>query len=60
VQDVLQRKVTWEEAATAMVNAFTQTLNIEFIQGELTERERERAHKLYEEKYTNPAWTERV
>jgi lipoyl(octanoyl) transferase len=60
VEAALARQVTWENAAAAISSAFEQTLHLKLIQGELTEWEIDRARKLCEEKYANPAWTERV
>jgi lipoyl(octanoyl) transferase len=60
VETALAKRVTWENAAAAISSAFEQTLHLKLIQGELTEWEIDRARKLCEEKYANPAWTERV
>jgi lipoate-protein ligase A len=60
VEDALGRKVSWEEAGEAFVQAFTNALNLDLEEGELSEWEKVRAEELVGEKYGNPAWTERV
>jgi lipoate-protein ligase A len=51
---------TWDEAAQAMVKAFSQTLDIEFVVSELTQLERDMAIKLAAQKYASPDWINRV
>lgn len=60
VQLALNRTVTWEAAAAAVIEAFAQVLNLDFVREELTAEEKERAGALVEEKYGNPHWTARV
>lgn len=57
VEQVLGRKVTWDEAAQAFVQAFQQTLNIQLLLAELSAEERECAQGLVKEKYGNLGWT---
>ncbi|GAP05750.1 MAG TPA: lipoate--protein ligase family protein [Anaerolinea thermolimosa] len=60
VEAVLNRTVSWEEAARAMISAFETTLGISLTPGELTPQEANRAQALMEEKYAHPSWTFRV
>ncbi len=60
VESALSRRVTWRQAADAMARAFQQTLNLELVRGDLTDGEKARARALMEEKYTHPAWTDRL
>ena len=56
----LQRVISWETAAQALVGAFRQRLGIEFERGELLGSEKARAEELIREKYAHPDWTKRV
>lgn len=56
----LQRVISWETAAQALVGAFRQRLGIEFEHGELSGSEKTRAEELIQEKYAHPDWTKRV
>ncbi len=52
--------ISWFQAAQAFIQAFSESLNIDFQTAEITSSELARAELLLEEKYANPAWTERV
>ena len=54
------RPVTWEQAAAAFRQAFTQVLSLDLTDSALTEQEAARAAQIAAEKYSQPAWTERV
>lgn len=60
VENVLGRKVSWEEAAQAFISAFKDELNLEFEQGDLTKSEQDRAIELVGIKYSQQEWTGRV
>ena len=60
VEAALGRKVTWEQAANALAVSFGQTLNLEFVESELSEWETDRARALVEEKFSHPDWTGRI
>ncbi len=60
VETVLNRVVSWEEAADAFVSAFTDTLKLDLEVTELTSTELARAEELVQEKYAHPSWTERI
>jgi lipoate-protein ligase A len=49
----------WERTARSFVKGFEAQLGICFQRGEVSRSESERAKELVEEKYANPAWTER-
>jgi len=51
VEQILGRRVTWEEAVAAMVSAFQEKLGIEFEQSQLTKEEYDLAQVLKKEKY---------
>jgi lipoate-protein ligase A len=57
VETVLGRAVSWEEAADAFVQAFSDTLSLELVPGEISRSEKQRAEELFVNKYANPDWT---
>ena len=59
VEAIVQKQITWEQAAAAFVKGFEVQLGINFIRGELSASESARAEELVREKYANTAWTER-
>jgi lipoate-protein ligase A len=52
--------ISWEEAAAAFENAFTEILNIQFLPGSLTPEEQDRTQQLVNGKYTDESWTGRI
>ncbi len=60
VEMVLDRAVSWEEAAEAFAWAFTETLNLKLEPAELTLTEKSRAEELVKEKYAHPSWNKRI
>lgn len=60
VESVLQRVVSWEQAAESLITAFSDTLQIKFEDTQLTSTEIDYAEKLKKEKYAHPNWTERI
>ncbi|MCJ7696066.1 MAG: hypothetical protein MUO40_11690, partial [Anaerolineaceae bacterium] len=60
VERELGYSITWEEAASAVIQAFETVLNLKFVPGELTSFEAERAEQLMQEKYGHDSWTFRV
>ncbi len=60
LEAALGREVSWEEAAEALVQAFSARLGGKLTEGELSPGERARAEALLEEKYANPRWLRRV
>lgn len=60
VAEVLQREVSWEEAAAAMARGFAEALNLILDESPPTPKEIELAAKLREEKYANEEWNYRI
>jgi len=60
VAEGLGRPVSFLQAADAFIRGFTETLNIEFVEGELSEQERQAAERWLAERYAAPAWTQRA
>jgi lipoyl(octanoyl) transferase len=60
VEEGLKRRVSWDEAATAFARGFMETLNIEFVEGELSSSEISASERLSTERYAHGRWTERV
>lgn len=56
VSTVLNRDITWETAAEAFINAFSEILNIDFIACQPTEEELRQAELLQKEKYDTKTW----
>jgi len=59
-QDLLGEVPSWKTAAGAFVSAFSQTLNLDFVEEPLTKAEEQRAHALVAEKYAHREWTARL
>jgi lipoate-protein ligase A len=57
---LLGREVSWDEAAQAMVDGFSEALGLTFEVEDPTEAELEQAQELVERHYANPSWTARV
>jgi lipoate-protein ligase A len=60
VEEGLGHRVSWAEAGDAFVRGFNETLNIEFVDGELTESEIQAADRWMSERYAGAAWTQRA
>jgi len=60
IENVINRVVSWDEAAEAFIAAFSRTLDIQFEITELTALELIHAENLVNEKYTHPSWTARI
>ena len=60
VESALGRRVGWETAAQAFVEAFEAQLGLRFERGELSESEYRRTEELVKEKYDHPSWTEKM
>ncbi|MEX2143545.1 MAG: biotin/lipoate A/B protein ligase family protein [Anaerolineales bacterium] len=59
VEEGLGRRVSIEEAANAFRRGFSETLNIEFIEGELTQEEQAATERWLAARYAAPEWTQR-
>ena len=60
VEEGLGRRVVWDEAAGAFVQGFSEALNIEWVDGELSAEEEQAAERWVLERYAHEQWTERV
>lgn len=60
IEQVLGYKISWEDAANAFLQAFSETLNLVLEESELTADEIKRAEELVETKYRHSSWTQRV
>jgi lipoate-protein ligase A len=60
VESALGRRISWENAAQALVRAFEAQLGLIFELGGVSESESKRTDELVKEKYDHPSWTERV
>lgn len=60
VAEVLQKEVSWEEAAAAMAQGFAEALNLTLDESTPTPQEIELAAKLREEKYAAEVWNYRI
>ena len=60
VESALGRPVSWEAAAQAFVDAFRDTLYLNFEPCHLTSTEMARVKELVKNKYAHPEWTQRV
>jgi lipoyl(octanoyl) transferase len=59
VENVLGRRVSFEEAGQAFVKGFEAQLGIQFERGEMSPSEIKRTEELVTEKYAHASWTER-
>lgn len=60
VEVALGRRVSWEAAAAAFAQGFSQALNLELAPGELTGEEAAAAERWVHAKYAHDEWTRRV
>ncbi len=60
VESVLGCRIDWQTVAESFIHGFQSTLNLDFVRDELTDAERERARQLVAEKYSHPAWLNRI
>jgi lipoate-protein ligase A len=58
--DALNRRVSWQQAAQALVAGFSEGLNLILVPGPLTGSERALTERLVAEKYGNEDWTARL
>jgi lipoate-protein ligase A len=60
LEEALSRRISYDEAVSAMRAGFEQALNLTLKTSGLSESERERAAELRAEKYANDSWTRRL
>lgn len=59
-EQILGHELAWQTAAAAFEKAFTEVLDLQLENSELTTNELNRTEMLVEEKFTNPDWTLRI
>ena len=57
IQSILNRTISWQEIADAVIEGFEKTLNIYFSDSKLSVLELKRAEDLVRNKYGNKEWT---
>jgi lipoyl(octanoyl) transferase len=60
VSEALDREITWESAAQAFIQAFTDVLNIELVQAEISPTEISRSEALVNQKFGSMSWTAKL
>jgi lipoate-protein ligase A len=58
VSGVLDRAVSWNQAAEAFVEGFQAALQLNLVQEDLTDREQAAARELVKSRFGNPDWTQ--
>lgn len=60
LQLALGKPVSWNEMAQALRQSFEQTFGLVLLEQPLSQAEQDRAHQVYQEKYTHPGWNARI
>jgi lipoate-protein ligase A len=60
LESVLNRIVSWDEAADLFISAFQDTFHLQFQLSDLTPKERSNAKRLLKEKYELESWIKRI
>jgi len=60
VETVLGYRISWEMAAQALIDSFQSELDLELVRGELSGEENYITEELTRNKYSHPAWLERL
>ncbi len=60
IESELNKEITWEQSASALIQAFSKTLNINFEESNPTHTEITRTSVLVKEKYAHPNWIKRI
>ncbi len=58
VSNVLNQEIIWDTAALAFKEAFSQTLNLDLMEGSFTSKELEKARNLVQIRFGFPNWTQ--
>lgn len=58
--EIVNREISWQEAANAFIRGFESTLNILFYQSDVTQDELSLAQELFETKYNSSKWNQRA
>lgn len=59
LEDILGHRISWEQCSQAVISGF-QAIGVHCIPGKLTEIENQNAEVLFQEKYSNSLWTNRM
>ncbi len=59
-EEAIGTPISWQQAATAFIQAFELTLDLRFVKADLSGFEIARAEELYHEKYTSLSWNHRL
>jgi len=60
IEEILNRKFSWMEMASAIRLGFEEALNLQFFISDLNDFELKRVKRILEEKYVNDQWTKRI
>lgn len=60
ITEILKRKFSWMEMASAIRKGFEETLDLQFVNSDLNDFETRRAQQILEEKYASDQWTKRI
>lgn len=60
IERALGRIVSWQEAASALENAFIKCLEVDFVKSEPSTQELQKVYELIDKKYGNDIWTFRI
>lgn len=60
VENILGRRITWEQAADAFRRGFSEALDIEFAEMQPSPAELDRAEELVQTRYGHSSWVERI
>lgn len=60
VSDLQHKPVSWEQAASAFIQAFAESLNLSLDMGTQTINEQHNADRLVKERYSQSSWTNRI
>ena len=60
IEEILERKIYWQEMACAIRSGFEEALNLQFFTDDLNDFELSRTQQLLVEKYANDQWTMRI
>jgi lipoyl(octanoyl) transferase len=58
--DILQKRIDWSSAASAIIEGFVKTFKITFANATISQNEMERAQQLVETKYDHESWSHRI
>jgi len=60
LNDIPNKKITWQNTANALISGFSNELNITFFQSHLSDKEINRAKELVQRKFGLDEWTFRI